>query len=221
MDVVTSTFLSEVVRGSPASAVGWSRIGCLGVMERTMTPDQARVRVGAILERLSKLGFAAPPHVPFSLRGGELRAGPHPDYGVHWTVFWEPSRLDLRRIDLEEFSVDAAAEQIARYAAPRYADVRRRLEDFLTALQAESLWPIEEHRIADAFLVGVDTLAVRRGAPGPGGEATFVIEYETDSEPQDVAPGQAAPQPSRVDFTHAQPAEVVRFVKERHRITAS
>jgi hypothetical protein len=190
-------------------------------MDPTMTPDQAQQRVGEILERLAKMGFTAPPHVPFTLRGGQLRAGPHPEYAAHWTVFWEPTRSDLRPIDLEKFSVDAAAEQIARYAAPGYADLRRRLEDVLSALQAESLWPIEEHHAADAFLVGVDTILIRRGPRGPGGEATFVIKYETDSMPQVVAPGQAAPEPREVDFTHAEPSEIVRFVKERHRIKAS
>jgi hypothetical protein len=100
-----------------------------------MTPNQAQLRVEEIIERLTRMGLTAPPHVPFTLRGGQLRAGPHPEYAAHWTVFWEPTRSNLRPIDLEEFSVDAAAEQVARYAAPAYLDVRRRLEDFLTALQ--------------------------------------------------------------------------------------
>jgi len=167
------------------------------------------------------MGLTAPPHVPFTLRGGELRAGPHPEYAAHWTVFWEPTRSDLRPIDLEEFSVEAAAEQIARYAAPAYPDIRRRLEDFLAALQDESLWPIEEHHAADTFLVGVDTLSIRRGAPGPNGEATFVIQYETDSMPQEMSPGQAAPEPARRDVSLADPADIVRLAKERHRITAA
>lgn len=48
-----------------------------------------------------------------------------------------------------------------------------------------------------------------------------MIGYENDSEPQVVAPGEAAPEPGRVDFTHAEPDEVVRFAKARHRITAA
>ena len=48
-----------------------------------------------------------------------------------------------------------------------------------------------------------------------------MIKYETDSMPQVVAPAEAAPEPGRIDFTHKEPDDVVRFAKERHRITAA
>ncbi len=184
-------------------------------MALTMTPDEAQTRVGQILERLTQRGLTAPPHHPFTLGGGQLRAGPHPEYAAHWTVFWEPTRSDLRPIDLEQFTVLAAADQVARYRHAGYGDVRRRLEDILATFQGDGVWPIEEHASADSFLVGVDDISIEEEGHRPGREPAFRIELETDSMPQAVAPGDPAPQPSYIDVTDMAPAEVLRLVKDR------
>jgi hypothetical protein len=183
-----------------------------------MTPDEARSRVGQILERLTQRGLTAPPHQPFTLRGGELRAGPHPEYAAHWTVFWKPTRADLRPIDLEEFTVEAAADQIARYRHAGYGDVRRRLDDTLTLFQGDGIWPIEQHSVPDSFLVGVDGISIVKEGHGGGREPSFRIELETDSMPQVVAPGEAPPEPRYVDLTPMEPAEVLVLVKERLKV---
>jgi hypothetical protein len=127
-------------------------------------------------------------------------------------VFWEPSRKDLRSIDLEEFSIEAAADQVARYAYPAYLDIRRRLEEILTGLHSEAVWPDPR---PDSFMVGGDTLAIVEETNGRGREPTFRIELETDSLPQIIAPGEPAPESSYIDVTGMEVAEVVRLLKDR------
>jgi len=124
----------------------------------------------------------------------------------------------LRSIDLEEFMVDAAADQVARYRHAGYGDVRRRLEDLLTVFQGDGIWPIEEHSVADGFLVGVDGISIVEEGHAGGREPSFRIELETDWMPQVVAPGEAPTESHYIDLTAMEPAAVLALIKERLKV---
>ena len=149
--------------------------------------------------------------------GGHFRVRPRTDYPEHHAVVWVPTRTELRSLDLEEYSINEAGIQTARYALPGYEEIRFRFEAMLTELQGAGITPYIELDTTDSANVGADVLTIDVDDSGRG-EPILRIIYETNVMPQDIEPGEAPAESYRHDVSEMTPAAFVAFVKRQHDI---
>jgi hypothetical protein len=149
--------------------------------------------------------------------GGRLLVRPHGDYPEHHAVLWVPTRPELLPLDLDDYSIEEAGVQTARYALPGYAEVRLRFEAILTELHAVGIVPYLELDCSDSADVGADRLTIEVDDSGHGAPDVS-INYETNVMPHDVEPGEASPASVNHDVSAWTPAAFVEFVKAAHGI---
>jgi len=77
--------------------------------------QQATLVVNDILNEMVRLGVASGTEPLFLPGAGRLVAEPHPEWAEYWRAAWRPGDERLRPLDLDEFSVEVSAAQIARY----------------------------------------------------------------------------------------------------------
>lgn len=157
-----------------------------------MNKQEALRRVAEIFAKVAPGSQVPPGDAGVVLRGGELRAEAHPQLATDFRPVWNPEADDLRPLDLEDFTVDAAARQIGRYGRATYIPVRRRLEAFLDALRGDGAVVREIHTAPDSFLFTAGSLSVSE-IRRDGREREYRIWFARRDESWDVAPGEAFP----------------------------
>lgn len=154
-----------------------------------MNKQEALRRVAEIFAKVAPGSQVPPGDAGVVLRGGELRAEAHPQLATDFRPVWTPEADDLRPLDLELFTVDAAARQIGRYGRAAYIPVRRKAEAFLDALLGDGEMARESHVQPDSFLLSAGSLSVSE-IRRDGGEREYRIEFARRDASWDVAPGE-------------------------------
>jgi len=165
-----------------------------------MTEQEAQRRVTEIFDKVATRSHVPPTDARVVFRGGELRAEPHPELATHFRPVWHPEADDLRPLDLEHFTVEAAARQIERYARATYGPVRRKLEAFLDALLGDREVARESFVQPDSLLFSAGVLSVSE-IRRDGRDPEYRIEFSRNDSPHDVAPGQKFAGTLRTDVT--------------------
>ena len=156
----------------------------------TMTEQEAQRCVAEISDKVAMRSHVPSSNARAVFRGGELRAEPHPELATHFRPVWHPEADDLRPLDLQEFTVEAAARQVERYGRATYVPVRRKLEAFLDALLGDREMARESRVQPDSFVLSAGSLSVSE-IRRDGREREYRIEFARRDASWDVAPGEA------------------------------
>jgi len=167
------------------------------------TLQEAALRKNEILCRLGDLGYYSVPG-QFSLSGGDLHVEKHPELGS-WRVLWKPHDARLLPLDLTEYQLDAAAEQIGRYKLSTYTRVLRRYNLVLEALHESGLAPMfRDPRSADTFFANGFCLSIQPRIRSSDRNPEYFIEL-IDTMPLKLRMGEVAPASNSIDVTEEDP----------------